>query len=167
MRQSHYTNFAMQYAALLLCIREIPCSDLSPEAFYIELCFSWFLSVPPRKDLDTRPRPVRLHFPQFIYSLITLPCNPGWLSRHSDWLWAGLPRCRCSSPDRAKIFLLYTSSRPALGFTQPHIQWLPEALSLRLKRPGRVTDHSPPTSAEVKNAGSIHPHPHTSSWRSA
>jgi hypothetical protein len=41
------------------------------------------------------------------------------------------------------------SSRPALRSTQPHIQWVPGALSAGLKRPGREADHSPPTSAEV------------------
>jgi hypothetical protein len=45
-------------------------------------------------------------------------------------------------------------SRPALGLTQPPIQWIPGALSLGLKRPGREADHSPPSSAEVKNAWS-------------
>jgi hypothetical protein len=34
--------------------------------------------------------------------------------------------------------------------TQPPIQWVPGALSLGIKRPGRETDHSPPSSAEVK-----------------
>jgi hypothetical protein len=34
--------------------------------------------------------------------------------------------------------------------TQPHIQWIPGALSSGVKRPGREADHSPPTSAEVK-----------------
>jgi hypothetical protein len=34
-------------------------------------------------------------------------------------------------------------------------------------RPGREVDHSPPTIAEVKKSGSIHPLPHTPSWRSA
>jgi hypothetical protein len=41
------------------------------------------------------------------------------------------------------------SSRPALGSTQPSIQWI-RALSLGLKGPGREAGHSPPTSAEVK-----------------
>jgi hypothetical protein len=40
-------------------------------------------------------------------------------------------------------------SRPALGTTQLPIQWVPEALSLGVKRPGSETDHSPPPSAEV------------------
>jgi len=37
----------------------------------------------------------------------------------------------------------------ALGPTQPPIQWVPRALSLGVKRPGREADHSPPSSAEV------------------
>jgi hypothetical protein len=44
-----------------------------------------------------------------------------------------------------------TASRTALGSTQPPIQWVPGALSLGVKRPGREADHSPPSSAEVKN----------------
>jgi len=40
----------------------------------------------------------------------------------------------------------------ALGPTQPPIQWVPGALSLGVKRLRRETDHSPPSSAEVKNA---------------
>jgi hypothetical protein len=42
----------------------------------------------------------------------------------------------------------------ALGPTQPPIQWVPGALSLGVKRRGREADHSPPSSAEVKNAWS-------------
>jgi hypothetical protein len=38
-----------------------------------------------------------------------------------------------------------TSSRRALGPTQPPSQWVP-----RVKRPGHEADHSPPTNAEVK-----------------
>jgi hypothetical protein len=41
-------------------------------------------------------------------------------------------------------------SRTALGPTQPPIQWVPGALSLGVKRPRREADHSPPSSAEVK-----------------
>jgi hypothetical protein len=48
------------------------------------------------------------------------------------------------------IFLFTTASRTALGPTQPPIQWVPGALSLEVKRPGREADHSPPSSAEVK-----------------
>jgi hypothetical protein len=52
------------------------------------------------------------------------------------------------------IFLLTTVSRTALGPTQSPIQWVTGALSLGVKRPGREADHSPPSSAEVKNAWS-------------
>jgi len=52
------------------------------------------------------------------------------------------------------IFLFTTVSRPPLGSTQLTIQWVPGALSLGVKRPGREADHSPPSSAEVKNAWS-------------
>jgi hypothetical protein len=40
----------------------------------------------------------------------------------------------------------------ALGPSQPPIQGVPGALSLGVKQPGREADHSPPSSAEVKNA---------------
>jgi hypothetical protein len=46
-------------------------------------------------------------------------------------------------PVGSRIFS--TSSKPALGFTQRPMQWVPAALS-----PGREADHSPLTSAEVK-----------------
>jgi hypothetical protein len=49
------------------------------------------------------------------------------------------------------IFLFITASRPALGPTQPAIQWVPGALSVGVKRQGREVDHSPASSAEVKN----------------
>jgi hypothetical protein len=48
------------------------------------------------------------------------------------------------------IFLFPTASRTALGPTQPPMQWVPGTLSLGVNRPGREADHSPPSSAEVK-----------------
>jgi hypothetical protein len=45
-------------------------------------------------------------------------------------------------------------SRPALGLTQPPIQWVPEALSLGMKQPGCEADQSPQSSGEVNNAWS-------------
>jgi hypothetical protein len=48
------------------------------------------------------------------------------------------------------IFLFATASRTSVGPTQPPIQWVLGALSLVVKRPGREADHSPPSSAEVK-----------------
>jgi hypothetical protein len=51
-------------------------------------------------------------------------------------------------------FLFNTASRTALGPTQPLIQWVPGALSLGVKQPGREADHSPPSGAEVENTWS-------------
>jgi len=45
-----------------------------------------------------------------------------------------------------------------MGPTQPPILWVPRAVSLGVKWPGTEADHSPPSSAEVKDA---------SSWRGA
>jgi hypothetical protein len=45
--------------------------------------------------------------------------------------------------------LFTTASRPALGPTQPPIQWVPG-----VKRPGLEADQSHPSSAEVQNAWS-------------
>jgi hypothetical protein len=59
---------------------------------------------------------------------------------------------RVRFPAGLGILLLTTASSTALGPTQPPIQWVPGALSLEVKRPGREAHHSPPSSAEVKNA---------------
>jgi hypothetical protein len=53
------------------------------------------------------------------------------------------------------IFLFTTASRPALGPTQPPIQWVTGNPFLGIKRPGREADHSHASSAEVKNAWSL------------
>jgi hypothetical protein len=66
------------------------------------------------------------------------------------------------------IFLFTTASRTALGPTQPPVQWVPGALSLEVTRPGREADHSPPSSAEVKECVDLYFHsPNTPSWRGA
>jgi hypothetical protein len=51
---------------------------------------------------------------------------------------------------RLGIFLFTTASRTALGPTQPSIQCVEGPLSLGIKRPGRESDRSPPSSAEIK-----------------
>jgi hypothetical protein len=56
------------------------------------------------------------------------------------------------------IFLFTTASRPALGSTQPPIQWVPGVPSLGVKRPGRESDHSSPSSAEVKECVELYLH---------
>jgi hypothetical protein len=57
-----------------------------------------------------------------------------------------------SSPGRGWKFF---SSPPCPDrLWSPSSQWIPEALSLVVKRPGREAEYSPPSSAEVKNAWS-------------
>jgi hypothetical protein len=65
-------------------------------------------------------------------------------------LWSGRPGLN-SRQGQDGIFLLATASRPALRPTQPPIQWESGALTSRVNRSGRETDHSPPSSAEVNN----------------
>jgi hypothetical protein len=77
---------------------------------------------------------------------------------HKHLAWAVIPGIclRRNVPVRKLkcIFLFTTGSRTALGPTQPPIQWVRGALSLGIKRPGCEADHSPPSSAEIKNAWS-------------
>jgi hypothetical protein len=69
----------------------------------------------------------------------------------TDWTIGVL---RFDSQRGLGIFLFTTAARPALGPTQPPIQWVPGALSFGVKRPGCEADHSPSSSAEVKNGWS-------------
>jgi hypothetical protein len=60
-------------------------------------------------------------------------------------------------PGRGKIFLFSTA-----GPTQPPIECVPGAISPGVKRQRREADHSPPSSAEVKNGEAMPPLPHMS-----
>jgi hypothetical protein len=53
-------------------------------------------------------------------------------------------------PVGGKNFYFSMSSIPALGPTQPFIQWVLGNFSPVVKRPGREADRSPPTSTEFK-----------------
>jgi hypothetical protein len=77
-------------------------------------------------------------------------------------LQAGQLRIRSSSPVMNKIFLICTLSRPVVWPTNLLSNGYRQLFSQRVKRPGRETDRSPPTSARVKNSL-----PHMSSWHSA
>jgi len=57
-------------------------------------------------------------------------------------------------------------TRPAMGSTQPPIQWVMGALTTGIKWLGHEADHSPPTGAEVKHAWSYTSIP-MSSWHGA
>jgi hypothetical protein len=80
-----------------------------------------------------------INFPNFrTPSNAPLSREPEQHSRHSDWLRGGRPRGRSSSPGR----VFSTSSRLALGPTQPPIQWVLGAPSPGVKRQAREADHS-------------------------
>jgi hypothetical protein len=64
-----------------------------------------------------------------------------------------------------KISLFTYSSRQASGPIQPPILLVPRAVSPRVKRPQLEADGSPPSNAEVKNAGSYAFTHHISSLR--
>jgi hypothetical protein len=55
------------------------------------------------------------------------------------------------SPAGAKDFPLTSVSRPALGPTQPPVQWVPGPFPGGKSTAGRDADHSLPSSAEVEN----------------
>jgi hypothetical protein len=63
-----------------------------------------------------------------------------------------------SIPGRVKGFFS-TASRSSLRTTHHPVQWGSATPSL-----GGKADHSPPSSAELKNGGAVPPLPHTSSW---
>jgi hypothetical protein len=66
------------------------------------------------------------------------------------------------------IFLFTIMSRMALGLTQPPVQWVPGALSLGVKWLGCEADHSPPSSAKVRECMELYLHsPNKPSWRGA
>jgi len=66
-------------------------------------------------------------------------------------LWAGRPRFNFP---KGQWSLFVTMPRPALGHTQPPVQWVSEALTPGVERPGREADNSSPFCVEVKNAWS-------------
>jgi hypothetical protein len=79
----------------------------------------------------------------------------GQLKWYSDGLqvgWLGI-----DSRQEQEIFLFYTVSRTALGPTLPSIKWLLAVLSLGVKQLMCEADHSPLSSAEVKNGEAMPP----------
>jgi hypothetical protein len=104
-----------------------------------------------------------------LFRLLQSPIlrEPGDRSRYSNWLQAGGLRGQSSSPSRVNNFLFSTSSRLALGLTQPPIQWVAAALSPGVSGCGvKLTTHLQLVPRSRK-CGSIHPLPRTSSWHSA
>jgi hypothetical protein len=140
-------------------------SMLSPNRFANFCCNERLMSV----DILTHMRlPSSLsvsthHDHTELAAPLVLMC-PSWLpvTLHQLWeihlnkiiqfylLWGGRLSGQSLSPSRGKIFLPSTS-RPVLGPTEPHIEWVLGVLSLGVKRTEREANHSPQTSAKVKN----------------
>jgi hypothetical protein len=115
--------------------------------FRFRQVFKWqrYLYLPQRGHTAQGGRSVKLtthlHLVPRLRKRVATPPE-SWL----DW---GLDD-RGSIPVRPwDFFHLATVSRLAFGLTHPPIQWIAE-----VKRPGREADHSPPSSAEAKNAWS-------------
>jgi hypothetical protein len=84
-------------------------------------------------------------------------------------LWAGqLRNWSLILGEVQKIFLFPTMSRLALGSTQSPGQWVPKALSLRVKWPACEADSLPSSSkARLRMCGPIVQLSHISSWHGA
>jgi hypothetical protein len=115
-----------------------------------------------------------------LYTMQGLPCKDDSPSHTQEFhfLFLQNPKVYCcdwtigvlgfESRQGLGIFLFTTASRTALGPTQLPIKWVPGALSLGVKWPGREADHSPPYGAEVKECVELYLHsPNTPTWRGA
>jgi hypothetical protein len=91
-----------------------------------------------------------------IFSVLHVPLI-GLAQRYSAGLRDG--RSGVLIPVGSGNFSLHHRVQIGSGPTQPPIQWVPGALSLVVKRPGREADHSPPSSAKVRMRGAIPPLP--------
>jgi len=67
------------------------------------------------------------------------------LSQYRDWAMGWMTVVQFPVGAMMEYFQFVTLSRQVLGPTQPLIQWVPGALSLKA-----AADHSPPSNAEVK-----------------
>jgi hypothetical protein len=74
-------------------------------------------------------------------------------------LWVGRPGFNFRRGERWHFFLFATASGQALGPTQLHIQWVPGAITMEVKRPGRDADHSPQSGANDKKCVELYIHP--------
>jgi hypothetical protein len=123
------------------------------------LIFFFFFAIKPaKKFLNLRNQTVyhQVHKSPSLDSVLSYAYfNP------VPTLYTNLPKGLFPPGFTTKImcaFIFCLPSRPALWPTQPPIQWVPGALSLGVKRQGREADHSPPSSAEVKECVDLYLH---------
>jgi hypothetical protein len=120
------------------CIPEATCIFKCVICEFLFLVFSYFRYKP------SVARFITLQISHWIW--VTNYCSlyfvkrAGLLSQYSVWLRAGRPDDRGLNPGRGeRIFPLASVSRPALGPTQPPVQWVPVVLFPGLKRGRGVT----------------------------
>jgi hypothetical protein len=98
-----------------------------PGTIYVQILASWCRHTKQIPD-NYQQFP---HFCYLVYGLDDRGSITGW--------------------DRNLFLFAIAVSRPALGPTQPPVQWVSGTLSPGVKRPEREADHSPSSSEEVKN----------------
>jgi hypothetical protein len=128
MSQSHHAKNSSLINALINCTS----SQISQKTLLVSA------------SLNTFKRLLQKNLQVCLSSIsICFTCEPG--SSVSVWLQTGRPGDLGSIPGRGeRIFPLSSVSRPALGLTQPPIQWVPGVLSPGLKRSRGMTQTTHP-----------------------
>jgi hypothetical protein len=147
----------------------LQCRALFPNAFFVSFNISLTLMLIYCKYKSTVAKLTTLHSEKIlcVFHQILAILNTCQI-KVVEWLRNGRSGLgEFDSPQRLGILLFSTASRPALGPTQPPIQWVPGDLSPGVKRQRREGDRSPPSNAEVENACRYTSTPNTSSWCAA
>jgi hypothetical protein len=102
-----------------------------------------------------RIKTCKIHRLLILHTQIMTPPPPQNQSQESagstvTWLMAAWSRFWVPAGVRY-LSLLQNVPRPARRHTQPPTEWVQEALPQGVKRPQHEADHSPPSSAEIKN----------------
>jgi hypothetical protein len=104
------------------------------------------------------------HVPPFIICTKQVDLALEKLIRYSDWLGAGRPGI---DSRQGQDFPLLHSDQASCGTHQASYPMVSGTDYMGVKPQEREAYYSPPSSAEVKNAGDIPPLPHASSWSGA
>ena len=107
--------------------------------------------------------PIRLYLFYFTYCALRKAEYPSLYSQLATDLTA-TESC-FSSLKLQEIIQFCTVHGPAIGLTEPSIKWLTTYVFSGLRRPGRGTEHPPPSTFAVKKEWSFTSSPHISSWR--
>jgi hypothetical protein len=101
------------------------------------------------------------------YSHTHTHTEPEWLSQYSDWLRVERSGFSSSILGAGQEFSLHHRIQTGSEANPASYPVGTGVLSPEVKRPWREADHSPPSSAKVKNAWRYTSTPNTFSWRGA